>query len=527
MSDAATIDGQGYFTDLEYEVFQVYQPMNPSYIHFFSAFRGFRAPNFLDQFSYCELGCGQGYSLLMMGALYPTGRFVGVDFSAPQIARARKLAEACGSDNVEFAAASFADFAAAEGPQFDVIALHGVWTWVAPKVQQEILDILARRLKPGGYVYVSANVQPGWAPVAPYQRLILEMRQRAPEASAADIFAQFKAFYDSAPRFFGHSPRAKLIFDNAFAQGVSYFAHEYMNECWEPVVFHELAADLEGAGLEFVSSGRLRDALDPFFLTPQWRDLLGGVEDATWRETMKDMLRDETFRQDYFARAPGFVTSRDQYVALASCRIGLVDAEAAKKTAIRGPHAETPLDPELRAAYLERLEIGPALVHELLDLEASAAKGLGLSLQTVFALMAIGACEIGLGEGMDQIVRQRASVFNAAVLTSAERLPNDVQLAAPTLRAPVMVTLKDRTYLRAYLEGRDPVAEILKVVDKTGARVEKDGKLLTSKAERWKAARVDFEKFRAGRLPFFAQMGIVGFAEGDGRRGRAPDAEVA
>jgi SAM-dependent methyltransferase len=59
-----------------------------------------------------DIGCGVGFSTLLMAAAFPNSRFVGFDFHEPSVAEARRHAETHGlADRVSFEAASAKDIA--------------------------------------------------------------------------------------------------------------------------------------------------------------------------------------------------------------------------------------------------------------------------------------------------------------------------------------------------------------------------------------------------------------------------------
>ena len=69
---------------------------------------------------------------------------------------------------------SFEDAAAREAANdVDVIALHGIFSWVARATQDAIVSVLRQRLQPNGLAYVSYNCMPGWAPLAPIRQLMV------------------------------------------------------------------------------------------------------------------------------------------------------------------------------------------------------------------------------------------------------------------------------------------------------------------------------------------------------------------
>ena len=70
---------------------------------------------------------------------------------------------------------SFAEFAhRADLPDFDYIALHGIWTWISDTNREVIIDFVRRKLKVGGVLYISYNTMPGWSGFAPMRHLMAE-----------------------------------------------------------------------------------------------------------------------------------------------------------------------------------------------------------------------------------------------------------------------------------------------------------------------------------------------------------------
>lgn len=94
-----------------------------------------------------DVGCGSGHAINLMAQAFPASRFVGIDFSAEAIGRARAEAEAMGLTNAEF---EVGDAAAMEpGRTFDfVTTFDAVHDQARPReMVQGIFDALA----PGGY----------------------------------------------------------------------------------------------------------------------------------------------------------------------------------------------------------------------------------------------------------------------------------------------------------------------------------------------------------------------------------------
>ncbi len=115
-----------------------------------------------DRCRVLELGCGEGMNLLPLAERFPKSEFIGVDFSAKQIAVAEAARVACGIGNARFVCADLRTWKP-EGGAFDYIIAHGVYSWVPAEVRDRLLAICAEALSPDGDAYVSYNTLPGWA----------------------------------------------------------------------------------------------------------------------------------------------------------------------------------------------------------------------------------------------------------------------------------------------------------------------------------------------------------------------------
>src|SRR5262249_26076874 len=159
----------GYVTEVGY-TFGYYRELSPGILRLASLAAGVAVPAG-QPLRYLELGFGQGLSINVHAAAVP-GTFWGTDFNPGQVAHARALAEASGSGAV-LLDESFEDLAArADLPEFDIIALHGVWTWISDENRRYIVDLIRRKLRAGGLVYISYNCFPGWAPAEPLRHLM-------------------------------------------------------------------------------------------------------------------------------------------------------------------------------------------------------------------------------------------------------------------------------------------------------------------------------------------------------------------
>jgi SAM-dependent methyltransferase len=157
----------------------------------------------LDAYRVLELGCGTGANLLALAHYRRHGTFIGVDGAAGPIAVAEGRHAALGLSNLEFFRA---DFRAADRRltgEFDFILAHGVFSWVPDDARDALLELVARRLRPGGLFYVNYNTRPGWDVRGLVREFLLAqtadvagLRARAAEAQA--VAARVAAAMDGA-----------------------------------------------------------------------------------------------------------------------------------------------------------------------------------------------------------------------------------------------------------------------------------------------------------------------------------------
>ncbi len=159
----------GYVRDVDY-THGYYRELCPEMLQLAALHAGF-APPAAENPRYLELGFGQGISVNIHAAAH-TGEYWGTDFNPSHAAHARALAEASMSGAV-LLDESFAELAArTDLPEFDIIALHGIWSWISDENRQVIVDIVRRKLRVGGMLYLSYNCLPGLAPAMPLRHLM-------------------------------------------------------------------------------------------------------------------------------------------------------------------------------------------------------------------------------------------------------------------------------------------------------------------------------------------------------------------
>jgi SAM-dependent methyltransferase len=294
---------EGYVTDLNYTA-SVCQQLSPTYLQFVAALSGMSAPDPEQSFTYCELGCGFGTTLLLLAANYPHGQFIGIDGNVAQIQRARDIAKRAGLGNVMFLDAEFADLADLDFPQFDFVTLHGIWTWVDATARADIVRFLSSRLRVGGAAYVSYNALPGKHQIEPIQRILSgltpsgvgpEERVQLGKLFLRQFIQQPTVLANATPGLIGFMGTV-LNQSNAFA------GHEYLSGHWSALYCTDVFDALDVAKLSFVNTTILPLMFDEAVVPPAYNEIYASLGSVRQRQLLRDLIMNTGFRRDLFLK---------------------------------------------------------------------------------------------------------------------------------------------------------------------------------------------------------------------------------
>ena len=295
---------KGYVADVPYVRAFIHQ-LAPAWLDHVAIVSSLVPPAREGGFAWCDLGCGQGVTATMLAAMHPSGQFHAIDAMLGHIEHGQRFATEVGANNIDFHAADFAAAAVLPLPKFDYIVAHGVYSWVGPQVRTDMRSFIDRHIKPGGLVYISYNAMPGRAADLPFQRLVRAVAEMCPGDSTERVAAALKIvdsfFALKAPALVA-SPMLSLIKQQKDRFAVTYLAHEYLGQHWDPLFVTEVRSDMAAIGLKPVGSATLVENHDSFVLGRAAREALAVIGDEDTRELARDFLIDQFFRRDVFSR---------------------------------------------------------------------------------------------------------------------------------------------------------------------------------------------------------------------------------
>jgi SAM-dependent methyltransferase len=507
----------GYVTEIEY-TYGYYRELCPALLRLACLSAGM-APPAGKPLRYLELGYGLGLSLNIHAAAV-AGEFWGTDFNPTQVVQARSLADASGS-GVKLFDDTFAEFAGRRDlPEFDIIALHGVWSWISDENSRLVVDIIRRKLRAGGIVYISYNCLPGWAPTLPLRHLMKLHADLAAEATGmvakldgALAFAQ--EVIDSGAFYFRGNPAVGERLKQMTGYNRNYLAHEYFNEDWRVTAFSDVAKCLDKAKLTFVASAHLLDHVDTVNLTAEGDKLLASIKHPILRQSVRDYFVNQQFRRDVFIKGPHRLSALEQQEAMRADAFVLTTHPDDVPMKVTGAIAEATLPEQVYRPVIEVLAEKGCSPKKVEQLAAHPKlKELTFSQMIQAILVLTGAEHVHPAQDSANSARTHyCRALNRHLCERARGSGDILYLASPVTGGGVPVSRFHQLFLLASQLGKKSEAEqaafAWALISKQGQRVVKDGKALESPEDNMAELTGIAHRFAAKRLPILRALEVA------------------
>jgi hypothetical protein len=453
----------GYVSEIDY-TYGYNGELNPSKLRL-ACISANVAPPSADSLRYLELGYGQGMSINIHAAAF-RGEFWGTDFNPTQAAHARSLAEASGSGAI-LLDDSFTELAArTDLPEFDIIGLHGIWSWISDDNRRSIVDIIRRKLRVGGIVYNSYNCLPGWAPAMPLRHL-MTMHADLVGSDATGMVGKIegavnfaKQVVDSGALYFRANPAVGERLKSISGQNRHYLAHEYFNRDWAVMPFSDVARWLDDAKVSFVASANLLDHVDAVNLSAEGRKLLADIRHPILRQSVRDYFINQQFRRDVFVKGPRRLSRLSQLEAMKSQAFVLTSHPDDIPMKVKGALGEATLQEAIYRPVIEVLadeNFAPKTMGEL----EGHAKLKSLNIRQLFEALAVlsGVNHVHPAQQVSKESRQRCTALNRHICDRARDDGNIAHLASPVTGSGIPVDRFLQLFLLAAQHGKKTIAE--------------------------------------------------------------------
>ena len=403
----------------------------------------------------CELGFGQGASIVANAAARPDINWVGTDFNQNHVEFANAMrSPSC--KNADLRCQSFSEFADSKTPQFDFVSMFGCWSWISDEALNDVLKFLQEKLKPGGVFVCNYLTHPGQAQFAAFREFVLDCAdidwangqqnlQRVEQA-----LQHMDAVMNQNPWYLRANPDIADFIKKHMSRPTEYFLHEYLNVNWNPMSFANVTRKLHSRDLQFACASDFLEEFEELHIDPRQVDFLASIDDPILRETSKDFIRLTKSRTDFWIKSPKKLPDEERAKRLAATRFTAIDEPNSFNGNISGTLGPMSFEPSLCAALLSQLK-GSAPT-SITDLQRSVPEANSMNTVELAKIMGVLVCGGLVAPVLDErqkskSAEQSAKEHNQHLLQNA-RLENITTFASPVTGSAYSIPALDKAFIR-------------------------------------------------------------------------------
>lgn len=405
-----------------------------------------------------------------------------------------------------------------ELPKFDLIAIHGIYSWIDEKNQSIINDFIDKHLSSKGIVYISYNTKPGTDAFRPAQHIIKEVVEQLTshiENTDDKIKATLnwmEKFHTTDPAYLNAFATIKKRIDTFKGKDVNYIYHEYLNDNWFSFYFSEMAKNLTPAGLKYLGQSQYSDDLEVLNYTNEQIEVYKELP-TPLKQDVQDSMTNTQFRKDLWMRDANAMSSEIKQEFIKNQQVILSVPYELVSLEIKGKRLKINLSKEFYQVVVDLLADYQPKTIESLKQELNFSDAQIIEIITV--LNSIGMVALIAETKNCEANQEKCDAFNKIVLEEAAQQHNLKQLASPVIaEAIVMHNLVITMMIKAYKEGittqKDLGQYVVKHYIKKGFGLRKsDGGVAASETELTKEMKSRAKVFINTWLPFFKAHKIL------------------
>lgn len=512
--------GEGYLTDLAYTT-GFFRETTPHWLSMVALLRGQYPPDLTRPFHYADLGCGTGFTAIVVAASMPQAEVWGFDFNPAHIEAATRLAQAAGLPNVHFREASFAELAALPDgaiPDFDFIVSHGVFTHVSEENRRLLLALIDRWLKPGGLVYLGYNVAVGWAGMEPARQVLRMLAGRTSRGTPAGLEHMpewMTRFRTAGSRYLAEHPGIDKLVAGWQQADPRYIAHEYLGEAWLPLLFAEVADAMAAVQCTFVGSATLIENVDALSLPAGCVSLVASFGDVRVQESLRDFARGQTFRRDIYRRGSLPLLGAERGELLDRLEFHSLGWPAERSIALETPLGTVADTAGLCQPALSAAASGQVSFRQLRAAAVRHGQTAEDALLATLMLVAVSAITPTCPVSQPLAAQSRTTALNRALIQAALQGAELRQLVAPAVGVAVASDLTEMTIVGQLLAGAPAQEDLVAVASELLAasrRRTADFAAGNAAGANATATGDPIDQAMRKRVPLLRRLGILGMS---------------
>jgi predicted transcriptional regulator len=244
------------------------------------------------------------------------------------------------------------------------------------------------------------------------------------------------------------------------------------------------------------------------------RAFMQALPDATFRQSVRDLMVNQSFRRDYWVKGPGQLTALQQLEALSAERVVLVSHRSDVELKFTTALGEAVLYAPVYDPLLDLLaDHQPKTIGEVA--RAMQARGVGFKQVVEALVMLAGKGHVMSAQDETVIAQVGVSVrrLNDGLLDRARSSGNTKVLASPVTGGGINVTRAVQNFLLAHRAGCNSPAELAdsvwRLLESQGQRVIKGEMALEAAEANIAELALQASKFLEQRLPVLKALQIA------------------
>jgi hypothetical protein len=292
----------------------------------------------------------------------------------------------------------------------------------------------------------------------------------------------------------------------------NYLAHEYFNRDWHPMHFATMAEWLEQAKLSYACSAHYLDHIDAVNFSAEQLTLLKSIDDAGFRETVRDFMVNQQFRRDYWVKGARKLSPLEQAEAFRAQKVVLVQPRADVSLKVNGAIGEATLQDAVYSPILDTLADHKARALSQIEQVVKGVTYTQLT-QAVMVLIGAGSLVAVQDEATIPKAKKYTDKLNAYLIDKARGSGDFSYLASPVTGGGFTVGRFQQMFLLAISQGKKQPAEwaqfTWQILAAQGQKIVKDGKALETPEENIAELTEQAQTFAMKQLPILKALQIT------------------
>ena len=294
---------------------------------------------------------------------------------------------------------------------------------------------------------------------------------------------------------------------------MNYLPHEYLHDDWYLHYHIDVANDLSAAKCDYIGSATLTDNIYSTLSEPS-RQILTSISDTGLRETVRDLMVNQSFRRDVFVKGRNLMLPQEHLQAIQKLKICLIVPKDEVKLDFHVGFGNVKGKEDLYRPIIDALAASPMTIGELNALPDLKPRPVTSILEICLMLMHSAQAHLIL-DGAKGKAQETARRFNQAILRRVVMGGSSTGiLASPVIGSGVNLSLVQMIAAHVFMQQptiqfNTLVDGVWKIMESQGRKFIKEGKTLETVEENLKELSDKLRDFVDKRLPLLKMLKVI------------------